>query len=141
VFEGAAIALYLTDKFPKAKMGPLAGQPKRGEYLTWLAYRPGVMEPAFICKRFEVKHVYGAMGWAPVEEVEEVLNRHLEKRPYFLGDDFSAVDIMVGGGIYFMMMAKLLKETQTLKDYAARITARPAYVRMMERDKNTPRAT
>ena len=99
------------------------------------------MEPAFVCKRFEVKHVYGAMGWAPVEEVEEVLNRHLENRRYFLGDEFSAADIMVGGGIYYMMMAKLLKETPTLKDYAARITARPAYLKMMERDKNTPRAT
>src|SRR5438067_2282099 len=46
VFESAAIALYLTDKFPIAGIGPLVGDPQRGAYLTWLAYYAGVMEPA-----------------------------------------------------------------------------------------------
>src|SRR5678816_2189992 len=47
VFESAAIALYLTDKFPKNGIGPVVGDPKRGAYLTWLAYYAGVMEPAW----------------------------------------------------------------------------------------------
>ncbi len=51
IFEGGAIALYLTDKFPAAKMGPLPGALKRGDYLSWLFYRPGVMEPAFMERR------------------------------------------------------------------------------------------
>src|ERR1700759_4444780 len=38
VFESAAIALYLTDKFPGNGIGPLIGDPKRGAYLSWLAY-------------------------------------------------------------------------------------------------------
>jgi glutathione S-transferase len=135
VFEGAAIALYLTDKYRKKKLGPAAGEPKRGEYLSWLAYRPGVMEPALICRRFDVKHVYGAMGWAPADEVEEVLNAHLATRKYLLGDDFSAADILIGGGVYFMLMAKMLKETPVLKGYADRVVDRPAYRKMMEMDK------
>ena len=77
IFESSAIALFLTDKYPAKKMGPRAGEPGRGAYLSWLAYRPGVMEPALIARRFEIKHVYGAMGWAPADEVEEVLNKHL----------------------------------------------------------------
>lgn len=32
------------------------------------------MEPALIWRRFEIKHVFGAMGWAPADEVEVVLN-------------------------------------------------------------------
>jgi glutathione S-transferase len=135
IFEGSAIALFLTDKYPAKKMGPRVGEPKRGEYLSWLAYRPGVMEPALIARRFDIKHVYGAMGWAPADEVEEVLNKHLESRKYFLGDAFSAVDILLGGGLHFMLMAKLVKETPTLKAYAARVTDRPAYRKMMELDK------
>jgi glutathione S-transferase len=135
IFEGSAIALFLTDKYPAKKMGPRVGEPKRCEYLSWLAYRPGVMEPALIARRFEIKHVYGAMGWAPADEVEEVLNKHLESRKYFLGDAFSAVDILLGGGLHFMLMAKLVKETPTLKAYAARVTDRPAYRKMMELDK------
>jgi glutathione S-transferase len=136
IFETSAIALYLTDKYPKKKLGPLAGDPQRGEYLSWLAYRPGVMEPAIISRRFEVKHVFGAMGWAPADEVEEVLNEHLKSHSYFLGENFSALDILLGGGMHFLMMAKMIKETPLLIEYAARITNRPAFRKMMERDKS-----
>ena len=135
VFEGSAIALFLTDKYRKKKLGPAPGEPKRGEYLSWLAYRPGVMEPALISRRFEFKHVYGAMGWAPADEVEEVLNKHLGSRQYFLGDAFSALDILLGGGLNFLMIAKMIKETPVLKAYTARITDRSAYRKMMELDK------
>jgi len=131
VFETSAIALYLTDKYRETPMGPLPGEPGRGAYLSWLAYRPGVMEPALICRRFEVEHVFGAMGWAPAEEVEAVLNAHLATRAYFLGDTFSALDILLGGGLNFMLMAKLVGETPVLKAYAARITDRPAFQKMM----------
>jgi glutathione S-transferase len=135
VFEGSAIALYLTDKYRNKKLGPAVGDPQRGEYLSWLAYRPGVMEPALICRRFDIKHVFGAMGWAPADEVEEVLNEHLASRKYFLGDEFSALDILIGGGLHFLMMAKMVKETPVLKAYSARVIDRPAYRKMMDMDK------
>jgi glutathione S-transferase len=131
VFESSAIALYLTDKYREKPMGPAVGEPQRGEYLSWLAWRPGVMEPALLCRRFEFKHVYGAMGWAPAAEVEEVLNAHLGDRTYFLGDTFTALDILIGGGLNFMMMAKMIAETPVLKAYTARITDRSAFRKMM----------
>lgn len=134
VFEIAAITLYLTDRFPEAKLGPRVGDPRRGEYLSWLAYRPGVLEPAVMMRRLNVKHVPGAMGWAEAGEVEEVLNSVLASRKYLLGDEFSAADITLGGSINFMMSLKLLNETPVLKDYAARITRRPALERIRERD-------
>jgi glutathione S-transferase len=135
VFEGSAIALYLTDKYRKRNLGPAAGEARRGEYLSWLAYRPGVMEPALISRRFDIKHVYGAMGWAPADEVEEVLNKHLAGRKYFLGDDFSALDIMLGGGVHFMLMAKMMKDTPVMRAYSERAIDRPAFRKMMEKDK------
>jgi len=135
VFEGSAIALFLTDKYRTKKLGPAVGDPKRGEYLSWLAYRPGVMEPALLSRRFEIKHVYGAMGWAPADEVEEVLSRHLASRQYFLDDAFSALDILLGGDLHFLIQAKMIKCTPALQAYSARITDRPAYRKMMETDK------
>lgn len=33
VFESPAIALYLTDRFPKNRVGPAVGDPSRGAYL------------------------------------------------------------------------------------------------------------
>jgi glutathione S-transferase len=136
VFEGSAIALFLTDKYRKVILGPAAGDPKRGEYLSWLAYRPGVLEPALISRRFDIKHVYGAMGWAPADEVEEVLNKHLASRKYFLGDVFSSLDIMLGGGVHYMLMANMIKDTPVMKAYAQRVIDRPAYRKMMELDKH-----
>jgi len=133
LFESGAIALYLTDKYRTVKLGPAAGEPKRGEYLSWLFYRPGVMEPAFMERRFNIQHVNGAMGWARTEEVEEVVNNHVAKNRYFLGDEFSALDIMVGGGLYYMMLFKMTPETDVLKEYAARITDRPAFKKAMEK--------
>jgi glutathione S-transferase len=134
VFEIAAITLYLTDLFPQAKLGPQVGDPQRGEYLSWLAYRPGVIEPAMMMRRLNVRHVPGAMGWAEASEVEEVLSSALAGRKYLLGNEFSAADISVGGTINFMMMFKLMAETPGFKDYVARITSRPAFKRMMEKD-------
>jgi glutathione S-transferase len=131
VFEASAIALFLTDKYRRKILGPAVGEPNRGEYLSWLAYRPGVMEPALISRRFEIKHVFGAMGWAPADEVEDVLNTHMASRQYFLGDTFSALDILLGGGLHFMMMAKMIKATPVLTAYSARIIDRPGYRKMM----------
>ena len=74
VFEIAAISLYFTDLFPEKKLGPRMGDPRRGEYLSWLAYRPGVIEPAMMMRRLKVKHVQGGMGWAEAGEVEATLN-------------------------------------------------------------------
>jgi glutathione S-transferase len=134
VFEIAAITLYLTDLFPQARLGPRVGDPLRGEYLSWLAYRPGVLEPAMMMRRLGVKHIPGTMGWAEAGEVEEVLNAALSGRKYLLGEEFSAADVTLGGTINFMMMFKLMSETPVFKDYAARITSRPAFRRMMEKD-------
>jgi glutathione S-transferase len=47
VFEQTAIALYLADKFPDARLGPAIGDPARGAFLTMPAYYSGVLEPAF----------------------------------------------------------------------------------------------
>jgi glutathione S-transferase len=131
VFESAAIALYLVDLFPEAKLGPRIGEKKRGALLSWLAYRPGVLEPAMLERHLKIPHVTGAMGWAEPDEVDAVLNRHLAENKYFLGDTFSAADVIVGGAIHFMIMVKRMEETPVFKEYVGRITARPAFQKAM----------
>ena len=134
VFESSAIGLFLTDKYRHVRLGPAVGEPKRGEFLSWLFYRPGIMEPAFIERRLEIKHVQGMMGWAAPDEVEQVINDHLSKNRYFLGDEFSTVDVLLGGGIHYMVLFGMAAKTPVLEEYAARITSRPAFKRAAERD-------
>ena len=78
----------------------------------------------------------GGSTWTMADEVEAVLNEHLAENAYFLGDTFSAADILVGGGINFLLMFKVMNETPVLKGYCARLTARPAFQRMMQKDQN-----
>jgi glutathione S-transferase len=62
VFESPAIALYLTDQYPKNHLGPLVGEPERGDYLTWLSYYSGVLEPAIVSKFLNQEVPRGTAG-------------------------------------------------------------------------------
>ncbi|MFD4841446.1 glutathione S-transferase family protein [Achromobacter sp. NPDC058515] len=133
VFETPAIALYLTDLYPQAGLGPLTGDRQRGPYLTWLAYSTGVFEPAMVERAFKTPH-QAALGWGSADEVEQVLTRVLMARPYFLGDKFSAVDIVLGGSLQYMMQMKIVPETPVFSAYAERLGDRPAMHRALQRD-------
>src|SRR5262245_47756586 len=103
IYETSAIALYLTDLFPQADLGPKIGDADRGDYLSWLAYYGGVFEPALTATFLKIQHIYGTFAWAPFEEVLDHLGRTLAARPYLLGGKFSAADIVYGGSMQFLM--------------------------------------
>jgi glutathione S-transferase len=134
VFETAAIALFLTDAFPEAGLGPRIGESRRGIYLSLLAYYSGVFEPSLTAKFLNIQHIYGTFGWAPFDEVVAYLRETLEARPFFLGTDFSAADIVIGGSLPLLMGAGLIPDLPVFKEYAARITARPAFARAQAKD-------
>ena len=134
VFETTAIALYLTDAFPHAGLGPKVGEPNRAAYVTWLSYYSGVFEPSLTAKFLKLEHIYGTFGWGPFDEVVAYLNRTLEAQPYFLGERFSAVDIVFGGSLPLLMSRGVMPESETLKAYVARITSRPAFAQAQAKD-------
>jgi len=134
VFETTAIALYLTDTFPKAGLGPGVGDDKRAQYVTWLAYYTGVFEPSLTAKFLKIQHIYGTFGWGPFEEVLEYLTRTLASQPFFLGEKFSAVDVIFGDTLPFLMARGVVPENEVFKAYGARSTARPAYARAKAKD-------
>lgn len=134
VFESAAIALYLTDKFPPNRIGPAVGEAGRGAYLTWLAYYAGVMEPAWMMKFAQVELPRGTPGWPPAEEAMAHVTKALEAGPYLLGETFSAADILFGTTFALFMGGPMMPETPLLRAYVDRITGRPAYARAAAKD-------
>jgi glutathione S-transferase len=134
IHEQTAVALYLTDLFPKNGLGPLFGDPKRGPYLTWLAYYSGVCEPAFMSKFLQVSVPRGTAGWVEVEEMMTHVVKTLEGQPYLLGDRFSAVDILFGGVFNLFAQSPILPKSQTIADYAQRCVARPAFAAAAAKD-------
>ncbi|HKQ46135.1 MAG TPA: glutathione S-transferase family protein [Rhizomicrobium sp.] len=134
VYESAAIALYLTDKFPQNGIGPQIGDPARGAYLTWLAYYAGVMEPAWMSAFMKWEVPRGTAGWVKTDEVMELVNATLSKGPYILGEAFSAADILAGTTFKMFMGSPLLPKTDLLEAYVKRVTDRPAYARAMAKE-------
>jgi glutathione S-transferase len=134
VFESAAIALYLTDKFPKNEIGPVVGDPKRAPYVSWLAYYAGVMEPAWMSAFMKWDIPRGTAGWVKTDEVMEFVNATLAKGPYILGDKFSAADILIGTTFKMFLGSPLLAKTDLLEAYVERVVSRPAFARAQARE-------
>jgi len=132
VFESPAIALYLTDKFPGNRLGPLSSDAQRGPYLSWLAYYGGVFEPACVSKFMKVEVPRGTAGWVAVEEVLPAVMRQLTPGPYLLGERFSALDVLYGTA--FAQLAPLLPASPLLEEYVRRVVTRPAYMRALAKD-------
>ena len=134
VFETVAIALYLTDAFPEAGLGPKVGDADRAVYLNWLAYYTGVIEPSLTAKFLKIDHIYGTFGWAPFDEVVAHLETSLKPAPYLLGERFSAADIVVGGSLPILMKSGLIPDAEPFRSYVARLSARPAFARAQAKD-------
>lgn len=136
VFEQSAIALYLADKFPDAKLGYPIGDARRGLFLSLLSYYSGVTEPAFVSKFLKVTPPRGSAGWVVVEEVMEHLNGRLAKSQYIAGEGFTAADILYAGAFNLFMSSPMLAglKTPQLEAYVARCVGRPAFARAQAKD-------
>lgn len=136
VFEQSAIALYLADKFPQARLGPGIAEPGRGAFLTMLAYYAGVIEPAFVSKFRNFVVPRGTAGWVDSDEAMDFVNGRLAKQPYIAGEAFTAADVLYAGAFALFMSSPLLgeKKTRQLEDYVARCASRPARQRAAEKD-------
>jgi len=125
VAESVAIVLYLTETFPNAGLGPVVGDPRRGDYLTWCVWYAAEMEPAMFAK-------FGDELGQPLkrrsyEQVVARLENTLAKQAYILGDQFSAFDILVGSALQWARA--VFPESPILDAYLERLSARPALVR------------
>jgi glutathione S-transferase len=134
VFESPAIVLYLTDKFPKAGVGPTVGDPNRGAYLSWLSYYTGVLEPAFMSKFMNVEVPVGTAGWVKVEEAMPFVIKTLTAGPYILGDAFSGADVLYASTFGMFASSPMLPKSPAIGEYVQRCLERPAYKRSLEKD-------
>ena len=134
VFESPAIALYLTDRFPQQRLGPLPGEADRGAYLSWLAYYTGVLEPSLMSKFMSVEVPRGTAGWVALEEALPAVSARLARAPYLLGEKFSAADVLYGTSFALFARSPVMPKSTLIEEYVQRIVARPAYARAMARE-------
>ena len=131
VTESAAICLYLSDTFPRARLGPGNGDPKRGDYLTWLFYYAGEIEPV-VAAKWKGETDRDPDAKAAYEAMEHRLRGALERGPYLLGEAFSTADVLVASA--FQWARHVMPQGSAFDAYLGRIAARPALQRAMQKD-------
>ena len=136
VTESPAIAMYLADALPDAKLAPAVGDTARGTYLRWLVFNSACVEPAIIDRALKRESPDSAamLPYGDATRTIDALAGALAKGPYILGDQFSAADVVIGSGVRWMLMFKLLPERSEFTSYVERLLQRPALQRAMAID-------
>lgn len=136
VTERGAIMVYLADRYAPGRLAPRPDEPDRADYLRWMFYAIGVMEPqlSLAMMKTPIAAPPGALAWGEWDTMIGVLEKAAGSGRYLLGDRFSAADIMVGSFIGWAMQMGLLPKEGAMADYAARTTDRPSWARTLAAD-------
>lgn len=138
LFESVAIALHLADRHADKGLAPPPDSPLRGRYLSWMVWSMTTLEPPIgevYVERLKPAEQQSAVTIAAALERFRAAATVLEGElagPYLVGDSFSAADVLVGCVLAFAGMLGLLDGHERLREYVARITARPAFGRAMQ---------
>ena len=124
IFEGAAICLYLADKFPQAQLAPKIGAPERGRYLSLMVYSTSQLEPSMGDALLKVETL-PQRGWTNFETAQAVVEGELGTSPYLFGDWFTVADIMIGSMFIWKRIFGAPAGRPALEAYVDRLLARP----------------
>ncbi|WP_432256826.1 glutathione S-transferase family protein [Limimaricola sp. AA108-03] len=127
IWESNAIILYLTDLFPQAAMGPVAGDPMRGRYLSWLAWYGNVVEPVLVFGAAELSHPYLDRTFRGRTEMIARLAGALQDAPFLMGEAFTAADLLLVSP--FIWFPEAAPDHPAIRAWIDRCEARPSAVK------------
>ena len=152
LYETAAIALYLCDAYPQARLAPPVGTPERAHFYKWLFWLANTMHatlmPYFYPERWvDEGNAAGAaqvrrQAQAKVGTMLDQLDEHVARAggPWFMGRDYSALD-----GYLFTLCrwtrnfdAGRAREREHLGPYLQRMLERPAVQRVFANEELKP---
>ncbi|HLA33955.1 MAG TPA: glutathione S-transferase [Rhodocyclaceae bacterium] len=151
--ESGAIVEYLIERYGQGRLIPAIGTSQRLRYTYWLHYAEGsAMTPLLLKLVFDqiekervpfiirpvvrtlARRVKSSYVTPQIEQHLDYMESELARAPWFAGDEFSAADIQMSFPLEAAAAgAGLDKRRPRLMDFLARIHARPAYRRALER--------
>lgn len=138
VIESGAILEYVVRRHGRGRLAPAESSPEWIRYLQWMHYAEGsAMLPVML--RYYTSRLGDAA--APLlPRIEGETQRHfgfldasLEGAEYFVGTGLTAADIQLSFPIQAVRMLHGLDAYPNLARFLARVEARPAYRRALER--------
>jgi len=151
--ESGAIVEYLAERYGEGRLVPAAGTPERLRYRYWMHFAEGTAQPPLLLKLLFDRIEKGPMPFfaRPVARaiarrakdtfVQPNIDRNLDfmeselrDRDWFAGGAFSAADVQMS----FPLEAAVIRggldaKRPRLMDFLARIHARPAYRRAIDK--------
>ena len=151
--ESGAILEYLVERHGAGRLAPAPGTPERLRYTYWMHFAEGSAMPPLLLKLvfdrierapmpFFARPIARAIARRAKEGfVQPNIDRNLDymeselaRRPWFAGETFSAADIQMSFPLEAAQARGGLDERRPrLVEFLARIHARPAYGRAIER--------
>jgi glutathione S-transferase len=137
--ESGAIIEYLVDRYGNGQLVPQRGTPEHIRYLHWLHFAEGTIMLHLVGRLYltrvgeAAKAMQGRVE-AMIQAELDLVETELGRSAHLAGAAFSAADVQMMFPLEFAVHAGLVSEGLTkLRDYVARMQARPAYRRALEK--------
>ncbi len=151
--ESGAIVEYLAERYGEGRLVPAAGTPERLRYRYWMHFAEGTAQPPLLLKLLFDRVETGPMPFfvrpvargiaqrvkstyvqPNIERILDFMESELAARDWFAGAQFSAADVQMS----FPLEAAVVRggldaKRARLMGFLARIHARPAYRRAIEK--------
>ncbi len=134
LWEGLAILQWLGAHYGVAQqLWPQDGTPERLQALSWTTW--AYVSYIALLSRLRLatqdpvlrNHEHAAAALAGVDELLDLLQAHLGRRRWMLGEGYSLVDLVVGSVVgYGVYVGADVEAHPQVKDWLARLQARPA---------------
>jgi glutathione S-transferase len=140
--ESAAIAIYLADRYPKAKLSPAADAPERADFLRWLIYLAANIYMTDLRIYYPDRYTADQQGGKCVKASAiarmatewEIYAAALGDQPYILGDRMCAVDIYAAMlATWNLDVPAFFRRHPNVHAMYERVTKRPAIAKVWER--------
>jgi glutathione S-transferase len=136
--ESGAITEYLVERYGSGRLMPKRGTREHVRYLHWMHFAEGTLMLHLVARLYLTR--VGESAKAMLARVEGMLGNELDlveaelaRGAHLAGAEFSAADVQMTFGLEFADFARLVGERPRLRAYLARVQARPAYRRAIEK--------
>ena len=153
IAESGAILEYLIEKYGNGRLAPARGTPAYNDYRYFMHYAEGSLMPYLLLKLIFRKVRSAPMPFFAKPIAKKIaatvsgqfvdpnltrhlkfLNDHLAKHQWFAGDELSAADIQMSFPVESAVArGGELADVSKLSEFVARIKARPAFAKAIER--------
>ena len=139
--ESAAVVEYIVAKYGDGRLTLRADDPDFAQFLYWFHFANGTLQAnmgrLMILTRLKLASDNPVLLFtrARVDRAFDLVDARTREATYLAGDSFTTADIMIGFSLTTMRYFQPydLERCPNARNYLARIAARPAYRRAMEK--------